>query len=108
MSNPHRVLGLVLATLVSGAALPALAAPVTGQNVQVAQAPTRIAMKEGKAEHRGGEHHPEMMAAKRRLEAARAALQKAAHDYHGHRAKALELTNQAIKEIEEGLAADKK
>jgi hypothetical protein len=47
--------------------------------------------------------HPEMHRALRALENSKRDLEKAAHDYGGHRAKALELTDQAIREIHEGL-----
>lgn len=47
--------------------------------------------------------HPEMHRALHALENAKRDLEKAAHDYGGHRAKALELTDQAISEIKEGL-----
>jgi hypothetical protein len=47
--------------------------------------------------------HLEMYRALHALENAKRDLEKAAHDYGGHRAKALELTDQAISEIKEGL-----
>ncbi|MGZ4035159.1 MAG: hypothetical protein ACXVPU_06800 [Bacteroidia bacterium] len=53
------------------------------------------------------EKHPEMMAAKKHLEEAKAELKKAAHDYAGHRVKAIELTDGAIKEIMDGIASEK-
>ena len=55
-----------------------------------------------------GERHPEMMRALHALEHAKGDLEKAAHDFGGHRAKALELTEQAIQEVKAGLAYDKK
>jgi len=54
------------------------------------------------------EKHPHMVAAKKALENAEKQLQQAAHDYNGHRTKAIELVDQAIKEINEGIASDKK
>jgi len=45
-----------------------------------------------------GERHPEIRAAIRHLEQARDNLQKGAHDFGGHRVKALEHTNQALEE----------
>ena len=54
------------------------------------------------------EPHPEMMRAKKQLEAAKDSLQKAAHDYSGHRVKAIGLIDQALKEINAGIASDKK
>ncbi len=53
----------------------------------------------------GGERHPEIRAAIRHLEQARDNLQRAAHDFHGHRAKALEHTNHAIEECQKALEA---
>jgi len=47
--------------------------------------------------------HPHMLAATRDLERAEKQLEKAAHHYDGHRAKALELVKQAERELQEGL-----
>ena len=47
--------------------------------------------------------HPHMHAALRDLERAEKQLEKAAHHYDGHRAKAVELVKQAEKELQEGL-----
>jgi hypothetical protein len=47
--------------------------------------------------------HPHMLAATRDLERAEKQLEKAAHHYDGHRAKALELVKQAEKELQDGL-----
>jgi hypothetical protein len=47
--------------------------------------------------------HPHMQAAVRDLDRAEKQLEKAAHHYDGHRAKALELVKQAEKELQEGL-----
>jgi hypothetical protein len=55
-----------------------------------------------------GERHPEMHRALHALQNAKHDLEHAAHDYGGHRAKAVELTNQAINEIKEGLEYDRK
>jgi len=49
------------------------------------------------------ERQPHMEAALHHLQQAAEELQKAEHDKGGHRAKALELTNQAIKHVEEGI-----
>ena len=56
------------------------------------------------AEH---ERHPEMRLAMRHLREAKKELEKSAHDYHGHRVAAVKLTDDAIKEIEAGIASDK-
>ena len=57
--------------------------------------------------HHDKEPHPEMMRAKAQLQAAKASLQKAAHDYSGHRVKAIKAVDEAIKEIDLGIASDK-
>lgn len=54
------------------------------------------------------DEHPHMDAAKKALENAKAQLEQAVHDYNGHRAKALELVEQAIKEINVGIASEEK
>ncbi|HLK57265.1 MAG TPA: hypothetical protein VKU00_11905 [Chthonomonadaceae bacterium] len=53
------------------------------------------------------EAHPEMTKARKQLQNAKATLQKAAKDYSGHRVKAMDLIDQAIKEIDAGIASDK-
>jgi hypothetical protein len=53
------------------------------------------------------ERHPEIRAAIRNLEEARGHLQAAAHDFGGHRVKALEHTNKAIEECREALRSDR-
>lgn len=55
-----------------------------------------------------GEKHPQMHKAIEKLREAKKHMENAAHDFHGHRAKALELTEQAIHELEEGLKSDRK
>jgi hypothetical protein len=57
--------------------------------------------------HHEKEPHPEMTRAKTQLQAAKASLQKAAHDYSGHRVKAIKAIDEAIKEIDLGIASDK-
>jgi hypothetical protein len=51
------------------------------------------------------QRYPEMHAALRHLEQARDALTNAAHDFHGHRAKALDDTGKAIAEVNKALEA---
>ena len=51
-------------------------------------------------EHHG---HGHMRAALEQLRSARKSLESAAHEFGGHRAKALELTKKAMAEVEEGL-----
>jgi len=52
------------------------------------------------------ENHPEMHRALRSLQRAKTELQKSNHDFHGHRAKAQELTQQAIDEVNAALQSD--
>jgi hypothetical protein len=59
----------------------------------------------GKPGHR--EHHPEVRAALRHLNAAKQALSHGSKDFSGHREKALDLTNQAIQECQQALQSDK-
>jgi hypothetical protein len=54
------------------------------------------------------ERQPHMRAALHHLEQAAQELQAAEHDKGGHRAKALELTNQAMAQVREGIEYDNK
>jgi uncharacterized protein involved in type VI secretion and phage assembly len=54
------------------------------------------------------EDHPHIDAAIKALETAKNHLETAAHDFDGHRAKALEHVNQALEECHAALKADKK
>ncbi|MGH9327429.1 MAG: hypothetical protein ACRD2B_12200 [Terriglobia bacterium] len=55
----------------------------------------------------GRERHPQIYSALRALQNARQHLQHGAHDFGGHRAQALRLTNQAIQECRQALRYDK-
>ena len=48
---------------------------------------------------------PHMQAALQHLRSARTQLQKATHNKGGHRVKAISLVNQAIDEVQKGIAA---
>jgi hypothetical protein len=54
------------------------------------------------------EPQPHMKAALKGLEHAKSALEKATADKGGHRVKAIELTDQAIAEVKEGMKYDDK
>ena len=54
------------------------------------------------------DRQPLMRDALQNLKQAQTALQNAAHDKGGHRAKALQLTNAAIVQVEKGIAFDNK
>jgi hypothetical protein len=74
---------------------------------QTGGTPAPTAPPAGKSAHPRKEKHPEMMHALKALERAKGFLQNGAHDFGGHRAKAQQLTEQAIQEIHAGLAYDK-
>ncbi len=59
------------------------------------------------ARYFAAEKQPHMRAAAEHLRAAENELNQAEHDKRGHREKALQLTRQAIQEVEEGIQADK-
>jgi hypothetical protein len=84
---------------ISGAALAAVlfTTSVTAQTPAPSTPPPQ-----GEQRARPG-RHPHMVAASRDLERAEKQLEKAAHHYDGHRAKAVELVKQAEKELQEGL-----
>ena len=54
------------------------------------------------------DRQPLMRDALQNLKQAQTSLKNAAHDKGGHRAKALELTNAAIVQVEKGIAFDNK
>ena len=68
-----------------------------------AAAPAAAEHKEHK-EHK--EHHPELHKAMHKLRGAKADLEKAAHDYNGHKAKAIEAIDQALLELKAALESD--
>ena len=82
----------------------ALAAVLVATSVAAQQpsAPPSAPPPQGERPARAG-RHPHMHAAMRDLDRAEKQLEKAAHHYDGHRAKALELVKQAEKELQEGL-----
>jgi len=52
-------------------------------------------------------HAPEIHKAMRKLRGAKQDLEKAAHDYGGHKAKAIEAINQALDELNAALDSEK-
>jgi hypothetical protein len=56
----------------------------------------------------GAEAQPKMREALNHLRSAEAALQAASHDKGGHRVKAIELTRNAIGQVEAGIKFDNK
>jgi len=93
-----------LLSLVTAAALmAATTSPLLAQGTAGSSGAAPSAARPG----RKGERHPEIRAALRHLNAAKASLQKGSHDFGGHREKALDLTNQAIQEAQQALQSDK-
>ena len=76
----------------------AFSLPVASQNKQHTKA----------MQKQGNEQHPEIRGAIQHLEQAKRNLENAAHDFGGHRAKALEHVNQALEECHQALNFDKK
>jgi hypothetical protein len=85
MRNPWKLTSFVLITL--------LAATVGGDAI---------------VNRAAAERQPKMQQALDELRAAATSLEAADHDKGGHRAKALELTNSAIDEVERGIEWDRK
>ncbi len=54
------------------------------------------------------ERHPEIRAAQRNLASAKSHLEAAAHDFGGHRVKAIEFIDKAQGELRDALQFDKK
>jgi len=76
---------------------------------EAAPASTVTAPEVTKPEHREHhEHHPELHKAMRKLRGAKQDLEKAAHDYGGHKAAAIADINSALQELQAALDSDKK
>lgn len=56
----------------------------------------------------GKEHHPRIRAAIHELREAKRELEKADHDFGGHKKEAIEAVNHAIKQLELALKYDRK
>jgi hypothetical protein len=70
-----------------------------------AAAPARV---QGSARGARNEQHPRIHAAIKELQAAKAELQKAPHDFGGHRADAVQAVDKAIEQLRLALQYDKK
>jgi len=70
-----------------------------------AQVPVTPVTVKSNAHH---ERHPEIHAAMRKLKGAKEDLEKAAHDYGGHRVKAIKAIDRALEELKDALESDKK
>ncbi|HEV2961235.1 MAG TPA: hypothetical protein VG649_05365 [Candidatus Angelobacter sp.] len=62
----------------------------------------------GKEKHERNEKHPHIRAAIHELEEAKGELQRADHDFGGHRAEAIEAIDNALKQLRQALQYDKK
>ena len=101
----------VLATIaaVSVLALPAAAHAQTTTHPDSAQRAARAERREEAREAAGKkEAHPEIRAAIRSLERAKAALEHASHDFGGHRADALRSVDESIKQLRLAMQYDTK
>jgi hypothetical protein len=97
--------GMKTRLLVTGSLIALLAVvPGSGLRAQVGPAPVpgRFAARPNLRRER----HPELRQALRALQRARGALQNAARDFGGHRAHAVELTDQAIREVQAAIRFD--
>lgn len=107
-----RVLTYLLASAVIALPAAAHAQATTADSAHHATAMTRAQRREMREERREQagtpERHPEIRAAIRSLERAKADLQRASHDFGGHRADALKATDEAIKQLRLALEYDKK
>jgi Spy/CpxP family protein refolding chaperone len=83
----------------------ALASPTQAQTTPPTSAPAGAPMQQAGGGRR--EHHPEIHHAIHALEHAKEMLEKAAHDYGGHRQAAIEHIDMALKELHEALEFDK-
>ena len=83
----------------------ALGAPAFAQNTGAKPAGRMNRMQQ---EDQRNERHPEIRQAIRALERAKDHMQKASHDFGGHRAEALEACDNAIKQLKLALQYDKK
>lgn len=107
-----RVLTYLLASAVIALPATARAQASTADSAHRTTAMSRAQRKEMREERREQagktEKHPEIRAAIRSLERAKADLQRAANDFGGHRAEALKATDEAIKHLRLALEYDKK
>ncbi|MEE3715664.1 hypothetical protein V2H45_02770 [Tumidithrix elongata RA019] len=92
----------IVASGISGLLLGMVAMPLASRamptETSTATEPTTVLV--------AAERHPNMVAARRKLEAAREDLRRAAHDYNGKRVEAIQLIDRAIQAINEGIAQD--
>jgi hypothetical protein len=90
---------MMCAILTAGALTFAMSLPAAAQTAAPTAKLKRVQKKE---------MHPQIHAAIEHLREAKSNLEHAAHDFGGHRAKALEHVNEALAECERALSFDKK
>lgn len=97
---------LVVSLLVT----PNLFAQATGQTTGATTGTTSGMTAPAPGGERGEarERHPEIRKAINKLKAAREDLEKAAHDYAGHRVKAIQAVDLALEELRLALESDRK
>src|SRR5438128_2350182 len=100
MRSPLFAIGSLVAVLTMGVPL-VVRAQTDAPQAPVTPAPT---VKQGRRHKEG---HPELMRALRTLQRAKTDLMRANRDFGGHRAKAAELTEQAIQEVQAAIQFDK-
>jgi hypothetical protein len=113
MKRTFAVILLNASVILSLMVMPCVFAQTPGQTTQTttstqtaAPTPATGMQKGERGEHR--ERHPELHRALRKLRAAKEDLEKASHDYAGHRVKAIQAIDQALEELKQALASDKK
>jgi hypothetical protein len=118
MNAKNYMVGALVAAVMAGAGLPALAAISTSTpaNAVIAAATSTMKMDKpakkstdkpaAKKNEKKGDNK-EMKNAASALKGARTLLNKAPHDYKGHRAAAVKLVEQALDEVQKGIESDK-
>lgn len=92
-------------SLIAAAALAALLLGGAGTAVYAQRDDSQ---RDSRPEFGRRERHPELQRALRALRNARSDLQRGAHDFGGHRIKALRATDDAIRQVEEALRFDRR
>ena len=111
MRKSFAAIGMSLAVAGLAVAMPvsvvssAAASPVSVDQSAIAPQQVAAPIKKGAGARR--ERHPEIRKAITALERAKADLQRANHDFGGHRAEALEACNKAIEQLKLALQYDK-
>ncbi len=111
MRKSFAVIGMSLVAAVTAVSLPALtassvlAAPLSGAQVLAAPQQTATPIRKGTGARR--ERHPAIRKAIAALERAKTDMQRASHDFGGHRAAALEACDRAIEQLRLALQYDK-